>query len=56
MHLATVLTAQQQFRDQAVSTIHCGPDGIYGSALGSANGDGPGGIFLMDANTTMTVK
>jgi selenium-binding protein 1 len=32
-------------------TIHCGPDCIYGSALGSANGDGPGGIFLMDANT-----
>ena len=24
-------------------TIHCGPDGIYGSALGSATGDGPGG-------------
>src|SRR2546423_15355448 len=32
-------------------TIHCGPDGVYGSALGSASGDGPGGIFLMDANT-----
>jgi len=32
-------------------TIHCGPDAIYGSALGSASGDGPGGIFLMDANT-----
>ncbi len=32
-------------------TIHCGPDGIYGSALGTADGDGPGGIFLMDANT-----
>ena len=30
---------------------HCGPDGIYSSALGSASGDGPGGIFLMDANT-----
>ena len=29
-------------------TIHCGPDGIYGSALGSATGDGPGGIFTMD--------
>jgi selenium-binding protein 1 len=32
-------------------TIHCGPDGIYGSALGSANGDGPGGIFVMDPET-----
>jgi selenium-binding protein 1 len=35
----------------APHTIHCGPDGIYGSALGSATGDGPGGIFLMDAET-----
>ena len=32
-------------------TIHCGPDGVYGSALGSASGDGPGGIFLMAADT-----
>ena len=29
-------------------TIHCGPDGIYVSALGAPDGDGPGGIFLMD--------
>ncbi|HEY8550403.1 MAG TPA: selenium-binding family protein [Vicinamibacterales bacterium] len=35
----------------APHTIHCGPDGIYGSALGAANGDGPGGIFLLDAET-----
>jgi len=35
----------------APHTIHCGPDGVYGSALGAASGDGPGGIFLMDANT-----
>ena len=32
-------------------TIHCGPDGIYGSALGRPDGDGPGGIFLMDPDT-----
>ena len=32
-------------------TIHCGPDGIYASCLGSADGDGPGGIFVMDHNT-----
>jgi methanethiol oxidase len=32
-------------------TIHCGPEGIYVSALGSANGDGPGGIFMMDAES-----
>ena len=29
-------------------TIHCGPEGIYVSALGSPSGDGPGGIFLLD--------
>jgi selenium-binding protein 1 len=31
-----------------VHTIHCGPDGIYASALGTPNGDGPGGIFTID--------
>jgi selenium-binding protein 1 len=35
----------------APHTFHCGPDAIYGSALGDASGNGPGGIFLMDANT-----
>src|SRR4051794_38159609 len=29
-------------------TVHCGPDGIYVSALGNPEGDGPGGIFLLD--------
>lgn len=29
-------------------TIHCGPDAIYVSALGNPEGDGPGGIFLLD--------
>jgi selenium-binding protein 1 len=29
-------------------TIHCGPDGIYVSALGAPDGNGPGGIFLLD--------
>jgi selenium-binding protein 1 len=29
-------------------TIHCGPDGIYVAALGNAQGQAPGGIFLMD--------
>lgn len=32
-------------------TIHCGPDGIFGSALGSAGGDGPGGVFVMDQDS-----
>jgi selenium-binding protein 1 len=29
-------------------TVHCGPEGIYVSALGSPEGDGPGGVFLLD--------
>ena len=32
-------------------TIHCGPDAIYVDALGAPDGDGPGGIFLMDHQT-----
>ena len=32
-------------------TVHCGPDGIYVSAIGAANGEGPGGIFMMDADS-----
>ena len=32
-------------------TIHCGPEGIYVTALGSADGTGPGGVFLMDHTT-----
>jgi selenium-binding protein 1 len=32
----------------APHTVHCGPDGIYISALGNPQGDGPGGIFIMD--------
>jgi methanethiol oxidase len=29
-------------------TIHCGPEGIYVAALADAEGQAPGGIFLMD--------
>jgi methanethiol oxidase len=32
-------------------TVHCGPEGIYVSALGNAEGRGPGGVFLMDHET-----
>lgn len=32
-------------------TIHCGPEGIYISALGNPDGDGPGGVFLMDCES-----
>jgi selenium-binding protein 1 len=29
-------------------TVHCGPEGIYVNAIGNADGDGPGGVFLLD--------
>ena len=32
-------------------TVHCGPDGIYLNALGIAEGDGPGGILMLDPET-----
>ena len=32
-------------------TVHCGPDGIYLNALGAPDGDGPGGIFMLDHDT-----
>jgi selenium-binding protein 1 len=32
-------------------TSHCGPDGIYMNAIGSVDGSGPGGIFVMDPET-----
>jgi selenium-binding protein 1 len=36
-------------------TIHCGPDGIYVSALGGGSGEGPGGIAVLD-HTTFEVR
>jgi methanethiol oxidase len=32
-------------------TVHCGPEGVYLNALGTPEGDGPGGIFLLDHET-----
>ena len=32
-------------------TIHCGPEGIYVAALANAQGEAPGGVFLMDHET-----
>src|SRR5215208_3244894 len=29
-------------------TTHCGPDGIYVNAIGAPDGNGPGGIFVLD--------
>jgi selenium-binding protein 1 len=35
----------------APHTVHCGPDGIYLSALGAPDGNGPGGTFTLDPET-----
>jgi selenium-binding protein 1 len=35
----------------APHTVHCGPDGIYLNALGTPDGNGPGGIFMLDHET-----
>ncbi len=35
----------------APHTTHCGPDGIYVNALGAPDGEGPGGIFMLDHQT-----
>jgi methanethiol oxidase len=32
-------------------TVHCGPNGIYISAIGAPDGNGPGGIFMLDHDT-----
>jgi selenium-binding protein 1 len=32
-------------------TSHCGPDGIYMNALGAPDGNGPGGVFVIDHDT-----
>jgi len=32
-------------------TVHCGPGGIYVTALGDAEGKGPGGIAMLDAES-----
>jgi methanethiol oxidase len=36
-------------------TVHCGPDAIYVNAIGAPDGDGPGGVFLLD-HTSFDVK
>jgi len=36
-------------------TVHCGPDDLYMGALGTPDGGGPGGVFLLD-HTSFEVK
>jgi selenium-binding protein 1 len=35
-------------------TLHCGPEGIYMSALGAPDGNGPGGLLLLDHDIHIT--
>ncbi len=52
--LARVIEPQQVIQATGYSrphTTHCGPDGIYVNAIGSADGDGPGGVFILDPET-----
>lgn len=49
--LVKVIEAEEIARKAGYSrphTIHCGPEGIYVSALGNAEGKAPGGVFLLD--------
>jgi selenium-binding protein 1 len=49
--LVKVVEAEEIARKAGYSrphTVHCGPDGIYVSALGDPEGGGPGGVFLLD--------
>jgi methanethiol oxidase len=41
-------TLARKTRYASPHTVHCGPDGIYISALGAPDGDGPGGVFILD--------
>jgi selenium-binding protein 1 len=52
--IAKVIEPEEVMRKSGYSrvhTSHCGPDGIYMTALGSTTGDGPGGIFTLDPET-----
>ena len=53
-HIVKVIEPEELARKTGYSrphTVHCGPEGIYVTALGSADGKGPGGVFLMDHTT-----
>jgi selenium-binding protein 1 len=52
--LAKVIEAKEVAERTGYSrlhTTHCGPDGIYMNALGAPDGNGPGGIFIIDQET-----
>src|SRR5947199_8925881 len=44
-------TVMKQTGYSRLHTVHCGPEGIYVNALGAPDGEGPGGVFVMDPET-----
>src|SRR5689334_12860808 len=49
--IVKVIEPEEVFKRTGYSrfhTIHCGPEGIYVSGLGNPEGEGPGGVFLLD--------
>ena len=44
-------TVMKQTGYSRLHTVHCGPEGIYVNAMGSPDGEGPGGVFVVDAET-----
>lgn len=49
--IVKVIEPEEIFRRAHYSrlhTVHCGPEGIYINALGNPEGEGPGGILLLD--------
>jgi len=52
--ISKVVEAEETARRAGYSrphTVHCAPDGIYVSALGNPEGNGPGGVFVLDHET-----
>src|SRR5215213_7175606 len=52
--LIKVIEPEEMMKKSGYSTphtVHCGPDGIYINALGAPDGNGPGGIFMLDHDT-----
>jgi selenium-binding protein 1 len=52
--MTKVIEANEVFKATGYSrphTAHCGPDGIYLNALGAVDGNGPGGIFILDSES-----
>jgi selenium-binding protein 1 len=49
--LVKTIEPEEVFRRAGYSrlhTVHCGPDGLYVGALGAPDGEGPGGVLLLD--------